>query len=35
MIEYQSLMTQRELCSRWQLSEATLEGDWPSMVRKP
>jgi predicted site-specific integrase-resolvase len=25
MTEYQSLMTQRELCNRWQLSEATLE----------
>ena len=25
MKEYQSLMTQRELCNRWQVSEATLE----------
>ena len=25
MIEYQALMTQRELCNRWQVSEATLE----------
>jgi predicted site-specific integrase-resolvase len=25
MNEYQSLMTQRELCNRWQVSEATLE----------
>jgi len=25
MYLYLSLMTQRELCSRWQLSEATLE----------
>jgi len=23
--EYQALMTQRELCNRWQVSEATLE----------
>lgn len=28
MNEYQSLMTQRELCNRWQVSEATLkDGD--------
>lgn len=25
MNEYQALVTQRELCNRWQLSEATLE----------
>lgn len=25
MNEYQALMTQRELCNRWQVSEATLE----------
>ena len=25
MNEYQSLMTQRELCNHWQASEATLE----------
>ena len=25
MDEYQALMTQRELCNRWQISEATLE----------
>jgi len=25
MNEYQTLMTQRELCNRWQVSEATLE----------
>ena len=25
MNEYQSLMTQRELCNHWQVSEATLE----------
>jgi predicted site-specific integrase-resolvase len=25
MSEYQALMTQRELCNRWQVSEATLE----------
>ena len=25
MNEYQVLMTQRELCNRWQVSEATLE----------
>jgi predicted site-specific integrase-resolvase len=25
MNEYQVLMTQRELCNRWQISEATLE----------
>ena len=25
MTEYQTLMTQRELCNRWQASEATLE----------
>ena len=25
MKEYQALMTQRELCNRWQVSEATLE----------
>ncbi len=25
MNQYQSLMTQIELCNRWQLSEATLE----------
>lgn len=25
MKEYQVLMTQKELCNRWQVSEATLE----------
>jgi len=25
MNEYHALMTQRELCNRWQVSEATLE----------
>ena len=25
MNEYQALMTQRELCNRWQISDATLE----------
>ncbi|HJP44875.1 MAG: helix-turn-helix domain-containing protein [Arenicellales bacterium] len=25
MNEYQALMTQRELCNRWRVSEATLE----------
>ena len=25
MTEYQALMTQRELCNRWQVSDATLE----------
>jgi len=25
MNEYQALMTHRELCNRWQVSEATLE----------
>ena len=29
MNEYQALMTQRELCNRWQVSEATLE-QWRS-----
>lgn len=33
MNEYQALMTQRELCNRWQVSEATLEYE-ASCLRK-
>ena len=28
MIKYQALMTQREPCNRWRVSEATLERRW-------